>query len=146
MQLVRKNPERVFLEVKKLTPGLLSILTLLYLNNFAFKSKRVKKIKEAAGGICEGCSREFGNGQLYASHIDHTRNANYNRTSNGKAFCKACEFTYHFQHRGNPSKIGMSKYNNASTIKGAWNELSQEEQNRLIGMFGAQIAEFLDNN
>lgn len=94
----------------------LAITAGVVLSQFAFTRSSRAIIMERDG---RRCMEEDGTciGGLEASHINHSRDKNYNKPENGILLCSLHHLMYHLANRNNPKSIGLRKEHNDWAIK-----------------------------
>lgn len=99
------------------------------------------RVRERAGGKCEGCKKE--NTKLLVAHMYHGHNQNYDNAHYLKAYCVVCEFKHHASHVGRESEIGLNETDNNTTTNSLWQtilrECSKEEIAELFEQYNAPI-------
>lgn len=96
-------------------------------SKFAFSFKSRKKILERDGNACAICGATD---HLEAAHINHTRNGNYDKPSNGRTLCRP----HHYVDHVNGAHNGLSREGNKWAAGQIWDRMTDEEQSRAVGI------------
>jgi len=122
---------------KTLTP-VVFVYTLVFLSKFSFSRDSARKVKERAGGKCQGCGKTISPNDQIAAHLNHDRSStNYDNPNIGRCFCPFCEMSFHYNNHGNPLGIGIKDQAvNRSIIVNWYYALSPDEKRMARDNFG----------
>jgi len=120
-----QNPQRLKETLLNLGVPLATVGLFFIASLGAFSKKSRKEIYERDGGKS---ARSGKRGKLHAAHIDHTRNENYDKPSNGRLLTVREHYQDHYNRHG---RNGLTTGGNRWALGKLWDLLTGKERKGL---------------